>query len=231
MGYVDLNQNKRTDWVTPPDCRELLAKMGPLKLDVCTVSANHMEAEQIYTPETDGLQQSWDCGGLAWANFPWSRTDSPKWVAKACDEGDKINANSLCVHCGDPAEGHVQLLKGLNMCKTKGGQARFGAIPEYTAQGCVDSELVLLGPARPDTAWFRRLWGSANAMYLWKGRMTFINPDSGLPCMSFNKKSKKWEKQPVPVPLQLSYWGPRTQLFIDTFMQQGGVHYKNTLLG
>lgn len=223
MGYVDLNQNKRTDWITPPDCRELLAKMGPLKLDVCTVVENPMGAEQIYTPEVDGLQQSWDCGGLAWCNFPWSRTDTPKWVTKACEEGDKINANSFCVHCGDPAEGHVQLLKGLNMCKTKGSQALFGAIPAYTPQGRPDSELVLLGPARPDTAWFRRLWGSANVIYFYKGRMTFINPDSGLPCLSYSKKSKRWEKQPVPVPLLLAYWGNQDAKFVEAFAPQGGV--------
>lgn len=215
MGYVDLNQNKRTDWVTPPDCRELLAKMGPLKLDVCTVEQNHMGAEQFYTPLVDGLKQSWDCGGLTWCNFPWSRTDSPKWVAKACDEGDKIRESvDACAECGEPSEKHTMNREGI-WCE-KGDVYRWDR-----------RELILLGPARPDTAWFRRLWGSANAIYLWKGRMTFINPDSGLPCMQFNKKSKKWDKQPVPVPLQLSYWGPRTHLFLDIFMTQGGVHHKN----
>lgn len=222
MGYVDLNQNKRTDWVTPPDCRELLAKMGPLKLDVCTVTENHMRAEQIYTPEIDGLQQSWDCGGLSWCNFPWSRTDSPKWVAKACDEGDKIRERGMCSTCKKHygTHAHTDYAGGQYIGECDNGEGVFRLR---------QSELVLLGPARPDTSWFRRLWGSANAIYLWKGRMTFINPDSGLPCMSFNKKTKRWEKQPVPVPLQLSYWGPRTQLFIDTFKQQGGVHYKNIL--
>lgn len=201
MGYVDLNQNKRTDWVTPPDCRELLAQMGPLKLDVCTVAENHMRAQQIYTPETDGLKQTWICGGLAWANFPWSRTDSPKWVKKACEEGDRlVNRKRIATSADNP-------------------------LPNYG-----DSEIILLGPSRSDTSWFRRLWHSANAMYMWKGRMTFINPDSGLPCMAYSKKTKRWEKQPVPVPLQLSYWGPRTQLFIDVFSQQGGAHYRNPLL-
>ena len=225
MGYVDLNQNKRTDWVTPQDCRDLLAQMGPLKLDVCTVAANHMGAQQIYTPETDGLQQSWLCGGLAWANFPWSRTDSPKWVAKACEEGDKIRElsavygdNPPCLNCGhNLREDHTHIFHGEAVCEDGKGV--------YTPN---NSEIILLGPARPDTSWFRRLWGSANAMYFYKGRMTFINPDSGLPCMAFSKKTKRWEKQPVPVPLQLSYWGPRTQLFIDVFSQQGGVHHINT---
>lgn len=216
MGYVDLNQNKRTDWVTPQDCRDLLAQMGPLKLDVCTVAANHMGAQQIYTPETDGLKQTWICGGLAWANFPWSRTDSPKWVEKACIEGDKINEMGMCATCGEHYSRHESTGALIGRCASGAGVFRL-----------CQSEIILLGPSRSDTSWFRRLWGSANAMYFWKGRMTFINPDSGLPCMAYSKKTKRWEKQPVPVPLQLSYWGPRTQLFIDVFSQQGGVHHKN----
>lgn len=49
------------------------------------------------------------------------------------------------------------------------------------------------------------------------------NPVNGLPCMNFNKKSKRWEEQPCPVPVQLSYWGPRHDEFIAVFSQQGGV--------
>ena len=193
MGYVDLNDNKRTDWVTPPNCRELLAQMGPLKLDVCTVAENHMGAEQFYTPAVNGLKQSWDCGGLTWCNFPWSRTDSPQWVEKACSEGDRFR-NRHPAHAAD-----------------------------YLGPELSKTQLVLLSPARPDTAWFRRLWNSADVVYFWKGRMTFHNPDSGLPCMHFNKKSGRWEKQPVPVPVMLAYWGGWQQKFVDVFQQQGGV--------
>ncbi len=190
MGYVDLNENKRTDWVTPHDCRALLAQLGKLKLDVCTRPENHMEAEQFYTPLVNGLQQSWDCGGLTWCNFPWSRETSPLWAEKACAEGDRFRA----LHRG--RDHYVEPSK---------------------------TELVLLAPARPDTAWFRRIWNSADAIYFWKGRMTFLHPDSGLPCMNFNKKKKRWEKQPVPVPVMLAYWGGYQQRFTDIFMQQGGV--------
>jgi phage N-6-adenine-methyltransferase len=180
MGYVDLNQNDRTDWVTPPICRELLAEFAPLKLDVCTNPDNPMQAEQFYTPETDGLIQSWECGGLVWCNHPWSRNDSPKWVNRAVEQGNLMQAHD-------------------------------------------SGELVLLGPSRPDTAWFRNIWGSANVIYFWKGRVTFHHPVSGLPCMGWDKKNKKWTVQPCPVPVQLSYWGARPQKFVETFSKQGGV--------
>ena len=53
--------------------------------------------------------------------------------------------------------------------------------------------------------------------------MTFRHPDSGLPCMRFSVKNQRWEKQPVPVPVLLAYWGPRPAFFVRTFMKQGGV--------
>lgn len=178
MGYIDLNANDRTDWMTPPDCRDLVHDFGRLVLDACTNPGNPMGAEQFYTPETNGLAQSWRCGGLVWCNHPWSRVDSPKWVEKAVAEAAQM-------------QGH--------------------------------EELILLGPSRPDTAWFRKIWGSADAIYFWKGRMTFYNPVSGLPCMAFNKRTKRWEEQPVMVPVQLSYWGYRPAWFRAKFSEQGGV--------
>jgi hypothetical protein len=182
LGYVDLNQNKRTDYVTPEVCRALLRKLGPLKLDVCTTARNPMQAEQIYTPAINGLAQSWVCGGLAYCNWPWSRTESPKWVDKAYREGEKIK---LCTDM---------------------------------------SELVLLGPSRSDTDWFRKLFTSSSAMYFWKGRMTFEDPETMEPIKTWSKKLQAYVEMPVPVPTQLSYWGPRTDLFIKVFSEQGGVY-------
>jgi hypothetical protein len=157
-----------------------------------------MGAQQFYTPAVDGLKQSWDCEGLTWCNFPWSRETSPLWAEKACVEGDRFR-NRHIAHAAD----------------------YLGPKPSKT-------ELVLLAPARPDTAWFRRIWESADAIYFWRGRMTFHHPDSGLPCMHFNKKTKRWEKQPVTVPVMLAYWGCYQQRFLNIFMQQGGVSAQPT---
>ena len=180
MGYVDLNGNKKSDWITPPECRDLLAQLGPLRLDVCTGYHNAMGAEQFYTTATDGLKQSWECGGLVWCNFPWSRQTSPKWIDRACKQGELLRRNNT-------------------------------------------GELVELGPNRGDTGWFRQLWFSADALYFWKGRMNFIDPDTMQPMRVKNKKTGKMEESPVAVPLQLAYWGPRVERFLEVFEQQGGI--------
>ncbi len=186
MGYVDLNENKKTDWCTAPDDQKYLAKLGKLRLDVCTGAHNWMKAEQFYTLESDGLVQSWECRRpddvqppLVWCNHPWSRDDTPEWVDRACDQGTRMRTNET-------------------------------------------GELVLLGPARPDTEWFRKLWGSADALHFWKGRMTFWDPDTGAPALFYSAKTKKWSSPPVPVPTQLSYWGHRPQAFLEAFAPQGG---------
>jgi len=180
-GYVDLNENKKTDWVTPPDTLALLLQLGRLTLDVCTREDNHLNADQFYTPRVNGLAQSWLPlgGGLSYCNHPWSRQDTPAWVARACDEGERLHR-----------------------------------------EGRSSNELVVLGPARPDTAWFRKLWLSADVVYFWKGRITFIDPDTGKPAVD-----KKGNSSPVPVPVHVSYWGVRPQTFIDVFTQQGGCYH------
>lgn len=175
MGYVDLNQNKRQDWVTPPAVRSVVHQFKPLKLDVCTSAHNAMQAEQFYTKRTNGLVQPWACGGLSWCNFPWSRTESPVWIDRACDQGNK------------------------------------------------GAEVLLLGPSRTDTGWFRQLWDMADAVCFWAGRITFLDPGTMEPMRHYNKKTKKWEISPCPVPTMFAYWGPDVQLFAEVFEAHGPV--------
>lgn len=88
MGYVDLNENKKLDWVTPLAVRDLLVEhLGPLELDTCTTWRNPMGAKKFFTPNTDGLAQPWRCDGWAWSNFPWSTKTTPLWIDKAAREG------------------------------------------------------------------------------------------------------------------------------------------------
>lgn len=175
-GYVDLNQNKRQDWVTPPEVRNVIRRFRPIVLDTCTSAHNAMEAEQFYTPRTNGLVQPWACGGLAWCNFPWSRTESPLWIDRACHQGQR------------------------------------------------GAEVLLLGPSRTDTAWFRQLWGSADAVCFWGGRITFLDPDSMQPLRIYSKKTKRWEVSPCPVPTLFAYWGPHVDAFTEVFEAEGPVH-------
>jgi phage N-6-adenine-methyltransferase len=187
VGYNDFGRERdpsqkraeKTDFITPKECRDLLLQLGPLKLDAATSAHNAMGAEQFYTKRVSGLVQSWECGGLVWCNWPWSRTDSPIWVDRIVDQGSRIRQNNT-------------------------------------------GELVTLGPCKTDTAWFRTLLAAADAIYFWKGRMCFIDPDTMQPILAWNKKLKKWEVTPVMVPLQLAYFGRRVERFIEVFEQQGG---------
>lgn len=46
------------------------------------------KCHKYFTPETDGLAQSWDCGGAVFCNSPYGREIS-KWVKKAYEEAGK----------------------------------------------------------------------------------------------------------------------------------------------
>ena len=46
---------------------------------------------------------------------------------------------------------------------------------------CDGANVVLLLPARTDTAWFRAAWGWSSAVCLWRGRMTFVGAEAGAP--------------------------------------------------
>lgn len=173
-GYVDLNQNKRQDWVTPPEVRTVVQAFKPIKLDVCTSAHNAMQAEQYYTPTTNGLVQPWACGGLVWCNFPWSRDETPRWVERASEQGSS------------------------------------------------GAEVLLLGPSRSDTGWFRRLWSSADAVCFWAGRITFLDPDTMEP-MRTRTRAGKWVTCPCPVPTLFAYWGPDVEAFTHTFASHGPV--------
>jgi phage N-6-adenine-methyltransferase len=175
MGYVDLNQNKRSDWVTPSDIADRIHAWKPIKLDTCTTYKNPMRAEQFFTPRVNGLAQPWRCDGLSWCNFPWARDSSPQWISKCSTEGNNW------------------------------------------------SEVLMLGPSRTDTAWFREMWASVDAVNFCKGRITFLNPETLKPLMVYDKKAKKWVKSPCPVPTLFGYWGPDVEGFAKTFEGRGPV--------
>lgn len=66
-------------------------------------------------------------------------------------------------------------------------------------------ELILLGPARTDTAFFQDLvCPTANQVLLWKGRLTFLGAPAGAFFPSF-----------------LAYWGYREDLFRIAFADKG----------
>lgn len=79
-----LLSSKNMCWCTPQDFfDELNAEFG-FVLDPAATDKT-AKCSLYYTPETDGLSQSWDFGGAVFCNPPYGR-DIGKWVQKAYKE-------------------------------------------------------------------------------------------------------------------------------------------------
>ena len=57
-----LFSSKRMDWCTPQDFFDRLDAEFHFALDAAATERS-AKCRKYYTPETDGLKQSWDCGG------------------------------------------------------------------------------------------------------------------------------------------------------------------------
>ncbi len=66
------------------------------------------------------------------------------------------------------------------------------------------TEAITLTPARPDTRWFRTLWG-ADALCFWRGRLRFVNSTA------------------VPFPSVIGYFGRNIEAFIAAFGDAGEI--------
>ena len=79
-----LFSSQKMDWCTPDSLFEKLNKEFHFVLDAAATDQN-AKCGRYFTPETDGLSQSWDCGGAVFCNPPYGR-DIGKWVKKAYEE-------------------------------------------------------------------------------------------------------------------------------------------------
>lgn len=82
-----LLSSKNMDWCTPQDFFDNLNSEFDFALDAAATDKT-AKCALYYTPETDGLAQSWDCGGAVFCNPPYGR-EIGKWVKKAHDEARK----------------------------------------------------------------------------------------------------------------------------------------------
>lgn len=79
-----LLSSQNMDWCTPKDFFDELNKEFSFVLDAAATDKS-AKCERYYTPETDGLKSSWDCGGSVFCNPPYGR-QTGKWVRKAYEE-------------------------------------------------------------------------------------------------------------------------------------------------
>lgn len=79
-----LLSSKNMCWCTPQNFFDELNAEFNFVLDPAATDKT-AKCDLYYTPETDGLSQSWDRGGAVFCNPPYGR-DIGKWVQKAYKE-------------------------------------------------------------------------------------------------------------------------------------------------
>lgn len=82
-----LLSSKKMDYCTPQDFFDELDKEFHFVLDAAATEKN-AKCPIYYTPETNGLNKSWNRGGAVFCNPPYGRAIS-SWVKKAYEEAQK----------------------------------------------------------------------------------------------------------------------------------------------
>lgn len=87
-----LLSSKNMCWCTPQDFFDKLNEEFHFTLDAAATDKT-AKCQKYFTPETNGLLQSWNCGGSVFCNPPYGR-EIGKWVKKAYDEA-KLGGQSI----------------------------------------------------------------------------------------------------------------------------------------
>ena len=74
-------------WETPQEVYDTLNNEFNFTLDVCALSYN-AKCKNYFSPDIDGLNQSWKTTGAVWCNPPYGKTIE-KWIEKAYNEAQK----------------------------------------------------------------------------------------------------------------------------------------------
>lgn len=150
-----LYSSKNMNWCTPQEFFCGLNDEFHFVLDVAATERS-AKCDKFFTPETDALSKSWDCGGSVFCNPPYGRKIG-QWVKKAYEESKK----------------------GIT--------------------------IVLLIPARTDTAYFHDyIYGEAEIRFV-RGRLTFTD-ESGSP-----QKDNKGRAMPAPFPSMIVVYNPKKE--------------------
>lgn len=106
MNGAVLYSSKTDMWATPQDFFDALDAEFHFTLDVCAVKENAKCAD-YYTPEQDGLTQSWT--GRVWCNPPYGRNVG-QWVKKAHDTASGGGDLSSCCYPPAPIRGGFTII-------------------------------------------------------------------------------------------------------------------------
>lgn len=90
---MDVHYSSRSDnWSTPWSLFYSIAKVYHPTTDVCA-TADNAKCEKYYTPEMDGLTQTWE--GVCFMNPPYGR--QIKWWVKKAYESAQAGATVVCI--------------------------------------------------------------------------------------------------------------------------------------
>lgn len=89
-----LLSSKNMCWCTPQDFFDKLNEEFNFVLDAAATDKT-AKCSLYYTPETDGLSQSWDCCGAVFCNPPYGR-EIGKWIQKAYREATRGGSRLCC---------------------------------------------------------------------------------------------------------------------------------------
>ncbi len=89
-----LLSSKNMCWCTPQDFFDKLNKEFNFVLDAAATDKT-AKCRLYYTPKTNGLSQSWNCGGAVFCNPPYGR-EIGKWIKKAYQEARGGGEKSYC---------------------------------------------------------------------------------------------------------------------------------------
>lgn len=84
-----LLSSKNMCWCTPQDFFDKLNEEFHFVLDAAATDKT-AKCQKYFTPETNGLLQSWNYGGSVFCNPPYGR-EIGKWVKKAYDEAKSLH--------------------------------------------------------------------------------------------------------------------------------------------
>ena len=178
-----MGSSKSNDWGTPPDVLDRLYQyMGGIALDPCANARSIVKAKRLITLPENGLTVDWKSSVDV---TPVDVLDTTAHVPVKQDGVIFVN----------PPYGR-EVKTWVNKC---------------IAEAAKGAEIVLLTAARVDTKWFHKLFDSADAICFWKGRLKFIDLNTGS------------QDDPAFFPSALVYWGPNIATFQEAFDDKGHV--------
>ena len=104
--------------------------------------------------------------------------------------------------------------KGLIFCNPPYGKESDVFLEKMAQEAIEGAEIIALVPARVDTARWHEHAEKADAILLWKGRISFISPETGKP------------QSGTKFPSAVLYWGPQIARFIEVFGEYGSIRLR-----